>query len=114
MRRWLTLMALVLAAGAASAQTGKLTVRNLSGAPIMQLQVSPIDAESWTADLLEGAALGNGQMRVFPLLENDLYDLRIVDAAGRACVIADVDFFQFSLHTISRDQLIACPGWGKP
>lgn len=92
----------------AQAQAGKLAINNGTGAAIHQIFVSPIDLDQYGPDLLKGTVVKAGEN--FPLtgLQNGLYDMKIVDEAGKPCILNDVDFFQFSIWTVGP----GCTGFG--
>lgn len=109
MKRLVLMAALTAAAVApALAQAGKLAINNGTGSAIHQIFVSPIDLDQYGPDLLRGTVVRAGES--FPLtgLQNGLYDMKVVDDKGQACILNDVDFFQFSIWTVGPD----CTGFG--
>lgn len=100
-------MTLALAAAAAMApvlaQAGKLSLRNESPVAITHVYVSPIDVDRFGPDLLQGAQIAPGASFTFRDLANGLYDMKLVDATGAECMLKDVDYFQYSIWTITQN-----------
>lgn len=94
--------ALVIAAIVpAAAQAGKLAIRNTTGEGIKSVFVSPIDVSRFGPDLLKGKTLANGKSLSLGDLPNGLYDMRVVSESGAECLLKDVDYFQYSVWTIT-------------
>ncbi len=102
-RLFLTLALAATAFAPAFAQAGKLSIRNESGVAFAHIHISPIDVDRFGPDLLRGQALPSGQGYTFSDLPNGLYDMRIVDAKGAECLLKDVDYFQYSIWTITKN-----------
>ncbi|MFO1237931.1 MAG: hypothetical protein U1F24_13145 [Alphaproteobacteria bacterium] len=102
MRRLAMILAIAAAALApAFAQAGKLSLRNDSGIAIVHVYVSPIDVDRFGPDLLRGGQIAPGDSFVLADLANGLYDMKLVDARGAECLLKDVDYFQYSIWTIT-------------
>lgn len=102
MKRLLLTMALMAGAAApAWAQAGKLSIMNQTGGAIAHIHVSPIDINRFGPDLLQGNTLQNGGSYAFADLPNGLYDMKIIDAKGAECTLKDVDYFQYSIWTVT-------------
>lgn len=94
---------LILLAVPAHAQTGKLSLHNDTGKTIAAVHISPIDVDRFGPNLLRGTQLKAGATYGFADLPNGLYDMRIVDGEGAECVLKDVDYFQYSVWTVTRN-----------
>ena len=102
MKRLLLTMALVASAmSPALAQAGKLSIANQTGGAIAHIYASPIDINRFGPDLLKGSSIQNGRSFAFADLPNGLYDMKVVDAKGAECLLKDVDYFQYSIWTIT-------------
>lgn len=109
MKRLIGMAALAVAMIApAGADAGKLSINNGTGAAVHQIFVSPIDLDQYGPDLLKGHVVRAGETYPLGGLQNGLYDMKIVDEKGQACVLSDVDFFQFSIWTLGPN----CTGFG--
>ena len=97
------LVFLLLAAPVASAQTGKLSLHNDTGKTITAVHISPIDVDRYGPNLLRGKQLKQDGNFTFPDLANGLYDMRLVDSEGVECLLKDVDYFQYSVWTVTRN-----------
>ncbi len=103
MKRLLLPLLLAAALPAAHAQGGKLGLHNDTGKTITAVHVSPIDVDRYGPNLLRGAQLADGGNYTFPDLPNGLYDMRLVDSEGAECLLKDIDYFQYTIWTITRN-----------
>ena len=104
MKRLVLTMALAAAALApAFAQAGKLAIQNDSKVAIAHIYVSPIDVDRFGPDLLGGQQVAPGASFLFKDLANGLYDMKLVDGTGAECMLKDVDYFQYSIWTITQN-----------
>jgi hypothetical protein len=105
MKRLVLSMALAAAAclAPALAQAGKLAIQNESSVAIAHIYVSPIDVDRFGPDLLGGKQVAPGATFTFADLANGLYDMKLVDAQGAECMLKDVDYFQYSVWTITQN-----------
>ncbi len=87
----------------ALAQTGKLAIQNDSTVAIAHIYVSPIDVDRFGPDLLKGQQIEPGATFVFSDLANGLYDMKLIDGGGSECTLKDVDYFQYSIWTITQN-----------
>lgn len=90
------LAAVVLLCGTLPAEAARkkapVKVVNQSDVDLHGLSLSPVDAGEWGPDLLEGDVLeARGGTFRLARLPCGRWDLRIVDAAGDACVLEDLD-----------------------
>ena len=88
---------------AAAAQTGKLSLHNDTGKTIAAVHISPIDVDRYGPNLLRGKSLPQGGNFTFADLPNGLYDMRLVDGDGVECLLKDIDYFQYSIWTVTRN-----------
>lgn len=102
MKRFIPLIALLLLP-AALAQSGKLSLHNDTGKPLKAVHISPIDVDRFGPNLLRGKPLQQGGTFNFTELPNGLYDMRLVDGDGAECLLKDVDYFQYSIWTVTRN-----------
>ncbi len=101
MKRFVSALVLAALAGApAMAQTGKLSLNNATGATIASIHVSPIDVDRFGPNLLSGPLAAGGDV-AFSNLPTGLYDMKIVDEKGAECLLKDVDYFMYSIWTIT-------------
>ncbi len=107
--------ALVVQAGPASA-SNDLSVSNETRAPIKAIYMSPLDIGQWSKDLLKpnGAAAGlaPGATLRLTTVTPGLYDFKLEDAQGRACVIGEVDFNFQPMWSITPATVAHCPDFG--
>lgn len=102
MKRFVLGLALAATAIApALAQASKLSVQNATGVTITRIHVSPIDVDRYGPDLLRGQPLKAGDSVGFTDLTNGLYDMKIVTQDGKECLMKDVDYFQYSIWTLT-------------
>ncbi len=103
MKRLLLPLLLAAALPAAYAQGGKLGLHNDTGKTITAVHVSPIDVDRYGPNLLRGAQVQDGGNYTFADLPNGLYDMRLVDSDGAECLLKDIDYFQYTIWTITRN-----------
>jgi hypothetical protein len=103
MKRLIPLLIAFLLLPVVQAQSGKLSLQNDTGKNIKAVHISPIDVDRFGPNLLRGKALPQGAAFNFPDLPNGLYDMRIVDGDGAECILKDVDYFQYTVWTVTRN-----------
>lgn len=107
----LTLLAMLIAAGAAEARKSDSEINfvNRSSWDIYELYISSVDEREWGPDQLEDGILESGDSFLLYDIPCDDYDLLLIDEDGDECVIEDVDLCGDSEEWVIRDKdLLAC------
>lgn len=91
---------------------GELLIDNQSSFDLYEIYVTPIDAEYWGPDQLDGSILEPGEALSLGL-DCDYYDVLVVDDFGHECEILDLDVCYDTLHLrITNGLLDDCLGFG--
>lgn len=69
----------------------KLTIENDSSFAFVEINLSPVDAETWGADILASDILYPGESFEISGIECDYYDIRVVDEDFDECIVQEVD-----------------------
>lgn len=86
-----------------------LTIENQSSYAFIEINLSPVSASSWGADILGNDILSPGQAVEISGIECDDYDARIVDDEGDECIVEAVDLcFDDQSWVIDDDTLALC------
>lgn len=109
-----SLLPIVLMAGVSAvvmnaAGPRSVKFRNQSGYAITQVYISPASSEYWGSDRLSNI-LYDGWSVDFTIWPG-LYDFKLVDQDGDACVLRKVQVSESEDVTITRAELLACEGW---
>lgn len=107
----LTLLAMLVAAGAAEARKSDSEINfvNRSSWDIYELYISSVDERDWGPDQLEDGILESGDSFLLYDIPCDDYDLLLIDEDGDECVIENVDLCGDSEEWVIRDKdLLAC------
>jgi hypothetical protein len=95
-----------LAAGAT------VKIENGSRWEIHHVFLSPSDEQSWGEDQLEDEILAPGEVLTLTGIDCDLYDVKIVDQEGDACILEEVDLCEGqSVWKITDEDLLECEGY---
>jgi len=103
MKRFFLSLAVLASLSCVATAAGKLSLHNDTGKAIAAVHISPIDVDRYGPNLLRGKALQQGGTFTFPDLPNGLYDMRLIDGDGTECLLKDVDYFQYSVWTVTRN-----------
>ena len=107
----LTLMAMLVAAGAAEARRSDSEVEfvNRSSWDIYELYISASDEEEWGPDQLEDGILESGGSFLLHSIPCDDYDVLLIDEDGDECILEEVDLCGDSEEWVITDKaLLAC------
>lgn len=86
-----------------------LTIDNQSSYSFIEINLSPVSASSWGADILGNDILSPGEAVEISGIECDDYDTRIVDDEGDECIVEAVDLcFDDQSWIIDDDTLALC------
>jgi hypothetical protein len=107
----------VTAPVAAADGTAPVVVNGLT-VPVAGLYLSELDIQRWGVEMLaanEAAKpLPPGARAVLTTVTQGLFDVRLVDSAGRACVVREVDLSRAATWTIRASDVAGCQGFGEP
>jgi len=107
----LTLLAMLVAAGAAEARRSDsdVTFVNRSSWDIYEIYLSAVDEDEWGPDQLEEGILESGASFLLHSIPCDDYDVLLIDEDGDECVLEDVDLCGDSEEWVITDEdLLAC------
>ena len=91
-----------------------IKVENHSDWDIYHLFMSPADKAAWGPDQMGDFVLKSGGNFTLKKVPCDVYDIKVVDEDGDACVIADVSLCEDkTLWQIDNDELLSCEGFGN-
>jgi hypothetical protein len=110
-RAWCFAAVLALGVAGCSAEDAdaSLTIENASSYTLVEIYLSPVDAESWGSDLLGSELLEPGDILEVSAIACDVYDILVTDETGADCVLTDVDLcLDDALWTITDEELVAC------
>ncbi len=71
--------------------TSSLTIQNSSSFAFIEINLSPVNADSWGRDLLGADILEPGDVLELSGIECDDYDIRVVDEDADECIVPEVD-----------------------
>jgi hypothetical protein len=104
-------LALALFAAGASAASGdsEITIRNESSWVLHELYLSSVDDEEWGPDQLGSEVIGSGDEFILTHVPCEVYDVRLVDEDGDACILDAVALCNHdaSWH-ITDTELLSC------
>jgi hypothetical protein len=100
--------ATITACGGDGGPDSSLTIDNTSSYTLLEINLSPIDEESWGPDLLGSETLAPGDTLVIDL-NCDVYDIRILDETNTECILENVDLcFEDAAWEIDDTELALC------
>ncbi len=92
----------------ASAHALTLEFKNDSSWEIHELYFSSADEEDWGPDQLEEEVIEHGTTFSLNMIEQGVYDVKIVDEDGDSCEVNDVDFEDSEHFALTDEVLIGC------
>lgn len=102
-------LAFTLTGLAAAADTSDVSMQNNSAWNINELYLSAVDVQEWGDDQLGEHVIANGETFKLSGVPCDVYDVRLVDEDGDACIVGGVKLCgSDSAWTISDEDLLAC------
>jgi hypothetical protein len=105
----LTLVFGLAAAGAASAQTSTVSLRNDSSWVITEMYLSAVDVREWGPDQLGDHVIEPNSSYELHDVPCDVYDVRLVDEDGDVCIVGGVKLCGAdSAWKIDDDDLLDC------
>lgn len=107
----LTLLAMLVAAGAAEARRSDsdVTFVNRSSWDIYEIYLSAVDEDEWGPDQLEDGILESGASFLLHSIPCDDYDVLLIDEDGDECTLEGVDLCGDSEEWVITDEdLLAC------
>jgi hypothetical protein len=111
MKKYLTSLLCLFALAACGGDDGdsSLMIQNDSDFAFIELNISPVDSNSWGADLLGVDVLLPGEAVEITNIDCDDYDVRIVDEDGDECIIDDYSMcFDADIWVIDNAMLAIC------
>ena len=104
-------IALIGMTSGAQAQTKPIRFWNLTANTITVLQMSPSGKQEWGINQCKNdhdGTVDHGERLRITDVNAGRYDVRIVDKAGRTCIVRDVDVKEAAIFTIEEKQLTDC------
>jgi hypothetical protein len=108
----MALLAAVPALSNAAAQRGEFMIVNRSNYTIYQLFLSPSNRVRWGPDQLRRRVIKPGDSYTLNGIPCGLYDVKVVDHDGDACVVREIPMCKDHTHwEMTNDSLLRCEGF---
>lgn len=105
----LVVLGVVASSPPALADPVKVTAKNRSSWTLAHVHVSLADRDDWGTDVLGGNPIELGEGFSFQVPACDSYDMKVVDSAGRECVIPELAFCtDANVWVLTEDALREC------
>ncbi len=83
---------------------GEYYFQNITGSPLVEIQLAPSGTAVWESNLLGETTLENGETWALPLMLRDLgttWDLRTTDANGQEMLYTDLNLYENSKFVLT-------------